>query len=163
MNASNAIKLGLAVLSLAVAGFLAVRFVRQSGGASEKAFFYDLSEQKLFSAARGAVPPIRGLNDDKEDAVRAMVISTNGNPRDRKSWKISYLEMCSPELKREFEAAQASGSNPQISRGAAQNHRLVRRLTDTQWHALTSAEAERIVSEWLTAGPDGGPAVVCTP
>lgn len=157
------LKLVLALFMLAAAVFLVIRFLRQDDGISEKAFFYDLSEQKLFAAPRGAVPPIRGINDAAEDAVRAVVISTNDNPRDRKTWKIAYLEKCTPELKKQFENAQATGSSPPMGRGAAQNQRLVRRLTDAQWFSLASDEGEKIVSEWLTTGPGGTAPVVCTP
>lgn len=163
MSTSNSIKLALAVLMLIASGFFVLRSMLQNDGVSEKAFFYDLSERKLFAAPRTAVPPIRGLNDNQEDAVRAVVISTNGNASDKKSWAIAYLEMCSPELKKQFETAQAEGSTPQMGRSAAQSHRLVRRLRDTQWVSLASTEGERIVSEWLTAGPGGTPAVVCAP
>jgi hypothetical protein len=109
------------------------------------------------------VPPIKGINDAQEDAVRAVVISTNGNPRNRSSWKISYFEMYSPELKRQMEAAQASGTSPAMGGRMAQAHRFVRRPSDTQWFPLNSIQGEQIVSEWLGAGPGGGPAVVCTP
>lgn len=163
MKPSSSIKLVLALLALAGAGYLLVQFFRQNDGISEKAFFYDLSEQKLFAAPRGAVPPIRGINDAQEDAVRAVVISTNGNPRDRKGWTIAYLEKCTPELKKQFENAQATGSSPPMGRGAAQNQRLVRRLTDTQWFSLASDEGERIVSEWPSTGPGETAPVVCTP
>ena len=163
MKASSSIKLVLALLMLAGAGYLLVQFFRHGDGISEKAFFYDLSERKLFAGSRSAVPPIRGINDAQEDAVRAVVISTNGNPRDRKGWKIAYLEMCTPELKKQFESAQASGTPPPMGRGAAQSHRLVRRLTDAQWFSLASDEGEKIVGEWVTGGPGGTPPVVCTP
>lgn len=163
MNRSDLIKLALAAAILGVAGFFLFQFFNRDSGVSEKVFFYDQSEQKLFAAPRNSIPPIRGLDNEAEDAVRAVVISTNGNPRDKKSWEISYLETCSPELKKQFSAAQASGTSAQIGRDAAQRHRLVRRLNDKTWYSLSSEEGERIVSAWLTAGPGGTPAVVCTP
>ena len=159
----NSLKLALSVVMLAVAVFLFVRFLRQDDNISEKAFFYDLSEKKLFAGPRKGVPPIRGINDEAEDAVRAVVISTNGNPRDKKSWKVTYLETYSPELKKQFQTAQTRGSSPVMGRVAAQSHRLVRRLQETQWFSLNSSEGEKIVSEWLTAGTGGTPAVICSP
>lgn len=160
---SQALKLALAVVLLALAGVAWFRWGGLDGGGTDGAWFYDLSEGRLFTAPRSAIPPIRGLNDEQEDAVRAVVISTNGNPRDRAARTIAYLETYSPELKRQMEAARAAGESPPMGRGLAQAHRLVRRLHDRQWYPLTSPEAERIVSEWLTAGPNGGPAVICPP
>ncbi len=157
------VKLALAAVLLALAAFLGWRFLQDARAPSDAAFFYDLSERKLFVGPRAAIPPIRGCNDDLEDAVRAVVVSTNGNPDDRAAWVISYLEMYSPELKREMETARAEGRSPSMGRGAAQAHRFVRRPDDPQWFPLTSPEAEQVVAAWLTAGPDGGPAVICTP
>jgi len=163
MDKSALVKLAAALILLGAAGYSTFRWVRQGGGGSEKAFFYDLSEEKLFTGPRTAVPPIKGLNDALPDAVRAVVISTNGNPADKSSWKIAYLEMYSPELKSQIEAARAAGTSPAMGGRMAQAHRFVRRLSDPQWFSLSSPEGERIVNEWLTAGPGGGPAVVCTP
>lgn len=157
------LKLAAALGLLALAAFMTARFLRSGPGGSDLAFFYDQSEGRLFSAPRTAIPPIRGLNDDQPDAVRAVVIATNGHPRDRRARAIAYLEKYSPELKRQMETAQATGASPAMGREQAQMHRFVRRLRDSQWYPLTSPEAERIVSEWLTAGPDGQPAVICTP
>jgi hypothetical protein len=156
-------KLAAALGLLALAAVVAARFVRPGPGGSDLAFFYDQSEGRLFTAPRTAIPPIRGLNDNRPDAVRAVVIATNGNPRDKRARAVAYLEMYSPELKRQMEAAQATGASPEMGRELAQVHRFVRRLQDSRWYPLTSPEAERIVSEWLTAGPNGQPAIICTP
>lgn len=163
MSPSAYLKITMALVLLLTATLLTVQFFRQNAGPSEVTFFYDQSEQKLFTGPRHAVPPIRGINDAAEDAVRAVVISTNGHPRDKKSWQIAYLETCTPELKRQMEAAQASGSSPEMGRGLAQAHRLVRRLSETNWYPMVSPEAEQIMSAWLTAGPGGEPATICTP
>ncbi len=156
-------KLAGALALLVAAGWLMWRFFADDGGVSTKTYFYDLSERRLFAGPRDAIPPIKGLNDAAEDAVRAVVISTNGNPGDKAARKIAYLEKYSPQLKREMEAARASGASPSMGRAMAQAHRFVRRLDDPQWYPMTTDEAERIVNEWLTAGPGGGPAVICTP
>lgn len=162
MSKSERAKLVVSLVLLLIATVFMVRFLRQTGGTDE-AFFYDLSEQKLFTAPRTAVPPIKGLNDDKEDAVRAVVVSTTGNPREESSWKVVYLEMYSPELKRQMEAAQATGTSPEMGRGGAQSHRFVRRVGEDQWHAMNSSEGERIVTEWAAPGENGVTPVVCTP
>jgi hypothetical protein len=163
MQRSELPKLVVAIVVLAVAGLLLWRFLGADSGVSERAFFYDLSRQKLFTGPRTAVPPIKGTDDDKEDAVRAVVISTNGNPADKKSWTIAYLEMYAPDLKKQMEEAQATGGSPRMGRALAQTQRLVRRLHDTQWFALSTAEGERIVTEWATPGASGITPVVCTP
>src|SRR5258706_5028097 len=99
MKKSNALKVTLAVALLTGAGFILYRSFSQDDGVSEKTFFYDLSEKKLFPASREELPPIRGLNNQEEDAVRAIVISVNGNPKDKASLKIAYLEKYAPEFK----------------------------------------------------------------
>jgi hypothetical protein len=163
MQVSERAKTYLAVALFAVAGFLSVRFFRSGSSQNDATFFYDLSEQKLFTAPRTSVPPIRGVNDFAEDAVRAVVISTNGNPADKTSWTIAYLEKYSAELKAQIEAARASGGSPGMSRGAALGHRFIRRLSDTEWFAMNTAEAEKIVAAWATPGPNGITPVVCSP
>ncbi|MBN8247647.1 MAG: hypothetical protein J0L84_09410 [Verrucomicrobia bacterium] len=157
------LKIAAAAALFAVAGVLVWRFLQEDGGVSERAFFYDQSEQKLFVADRGLVPPIQGINDATEDGVRAVVVSTNGRPDDRRTWVVAYLETCTPELKRQLMAARAAGTPPEIGRTAAQSLRLVRRPQDADWVALTTPEGERIVSEWVTAGPGDSQPVVCTP
>lgn len=148
---------------LGMAVFLFARFLRDDGGVSEKAFFYDLSEKKLFTAARTLVPPIKGLNNADEDAVRAVVVSTTGKPEDKSSWKIAYLEKYSPELKQQMEAAQATGTSPQMGRGNAQAHRFVRRVDDPQWFPLNTAEAEQVLGELTRPGSNGLTPVVVAP
>jgi len=163
MNRVQWVKLAGSLLMLGVAGFFLMRFWREDSGVSEKAFFYDLSEKKLFVAERGLVPPIRGMNDTTEDGVRAVVISTNGRPEDPASRRIAYLEKYSPELKRQMEEAKARGGSPEMGRTAAQGHRWVKRVDDAQWVSLLTPEGERLVSEWAVPGPDGLSPVVCTP
>ncbi len=163
MDRGQFIKLIGAVALLALAVWMGWRFLADNVGISGKAYFFDLSEQRLFAGPRDAIPPIKGLNDAVEDAVRAVVIATNGVAADKASRRIAYLEKYSPELKREMEAAQASGTSPSMGRGLAQAHRFVRRVDGSQWYPLTTEEAEKIVNEWLTAGPGGGPAVICSP
>ena len=145
------------------AGVLLRSFWRNDSGVSEQAFFYDLSEKKLFVADRGQIPPIRGLNNTTEDGVRAVVISTNGQPKDKATWQIAYLEMYSPELKKELTAAKAAGIASSVSRGAAQALRFVKRVGDAQWVSLTSNECEQLVTEWVALGTGGTQAVVCSP
>lgn len=162
-NHSNTGKLAAALGMLALAGFLGWRWMSEDTGISERAFFYDLSEGRLFVADRGSIPPIRGVNDEAEDGVRAVVVSTNGQPDKKSTWVIAYLETYAPELKQQFVAAQASGKPPEISRTAGQALRLVKRPTDTNWVSLATPEGEQIVNEWLSLGTESSPPVICTP
>ncbi len=156
-------KLGLAVALLGVAGVLLFRWMNAGSGVSEKAFFYDLSERRLYVADRGLIPPIAGVNDPTEDGVRAVVVSTNGQPDQKSTWVIAYLETCAPELKEKLQAAKAAQTAPEISRTTAQGLRLVKRPNDSNWVSLATAEGEQIVAEWLQWGTDKNPPVICTP
>ncbi len=162
MNKTNALKLVLALALLGVAGFMLIRVLRRDTGVSESTFFYDLSERKLFAAPREALPPIRGLNDTEEDAVRAVVIAPNGNPEDKAGRKIAYLEKYAPELKQHLEKVRAGEAEP-LPTKARNGYRFVKRVEDAEWHSLSSPEGERIVAEWNVAGPDGKYPVVCVP
>ena len=162
MNKANVLKLALALVLLGGAGFLALRFFRQDDGIAETTFFYDLSEKKLFAAPREALPPIRGLNNAEEDAVRAVVIAPNGNPKDVRARKIAYLEKYAPEFKRQLEQVRSGQANP-LPRGARDAYRFVKRVEDAEWRALNSPEGEKILNEWNVSGPDGKFPAVCTP
>jgi hypothetical protein len=163
MRPDALVKLVLALAMLALAAVILWRYGRGREGVAEQAFFYDLSRQKLFLGPRTAVPPIRGIDGPEEDGVRAVVISTNGKPEDKASRTIAYLEMYSPELKRQMEHAQRTGTSPEMGRGLAQAHRFVRRLSDQDWFPLNSPEGERIVTEWARPGPNGITPVVYGP
>ncbi|NOS68882.1 MAG: hypothetical protein HOP33_03035 [Verrucomicrobia bacterium] len=162
MNRSNVFKLVLAVALLGVATFMLVRFLRQGDGVSEQTFFYDLSEKKLFAASREALPPIRGLNNAEEDAVRAVVIAYNGNPKDKASRKIAYLEKYAPEFKVQLEKVRAGQAEP-LARDSRNTFRFVKRVEDADWHTVSSPDGEKILTEWNVAGPDGKFPAVCVP
>ncbi len=162
MNRPNVFKLVLAVALLGVATVLLVRFLRQGDGISEQTFFYDLSEKKLFAAPREALPPIRGLNDAEEDAVRAVVISTTDNPQAKASRKIAYLEKYAPEFKQQLEQVRTGSAEP-LPRGARNEFRFVRRVNEGEWHPVSSPEGEKILTEWNVPGLDGKFPAVCVP
>ena len=162
MNRSNVFKLVLAVALLGGATVLLIRFLRQGDGISEQTFFYDLSEKKLFAAPREALPPIRGLNNAEEDAVRAVVISTTDSPQAKASRKIAYLEKYAPEFKQQLEQVRTGQAEP-LPRGARNAFRFVRRVNEGEWHAVGSPEGEKILTEWNVPGPDGKFPAVCVP
>jgi hypothetical protein len=160
--------LALALVLLAGAAFRFSRFLGERGQSGENAYFYDLSERKLFVAPRTRVPPIRGINNDEPDGMRAIVISASGNPKDKASQKIAYLEKYAPELKQQFEAMQSgqesrAPSGGRIGRGAAQSFIFVCRVNEESWYPVNSTEGERIMTEWQVPGQDGKTPVVCAP
>ena len=166
-NGNQGLKLLLSLGLLVVAGIVFAVHYSRNRGPNELAYFYDLSEEKLFTAPLSAVPPIQGVNDDEEDGVRAVVIAPGGDPTVKEGRKIVYLEKYSPEFKRQVEEMRKDESvatQPgRIGRSAAQGHTFVRRLTDSTWYPLNTAEAEKIVTEWHVAGPNGKYPAVCVP
>jgi hypothetical protein len=163
MNNLEKFKLAAALAALGVAGFFLVGFFRGGDGVSDAVFFYDLSEKKLFPAPRTAVPPIQGVNNAEKDGVRAVVISTTGDPKDKKSWKIAYLEKYSDELKAQMETSQREGTTRQMGRAEALGHRFVARAEQLRWLPMKSAEAEQVLNEWTTMGTNGTTPIVCSP
>ena len=100
--------------------------------------------------------------------VRAIVISTTGNAADKEHREIAYLEKYSPEIKELFEEvrqARMAGRSEEgrIDRRQVPANTLVRRLHETEWHALNTTEGKAIASEWNAPGPDGRTPVVCSP
>ena len=156
------IQLALAVVLLGGAGLLTARFVGQDKGVSESSFFYDLSKKELFAGPREALPPIRGLDDATEDAVRAVVISPSGNPKDKAGRRIAYLEKYAPELKQHLRQVREGKAEPLPSK-ARNALRFVKRVDDDQWHALNTPQGEKILAEWNVAEPDGKYPAVCVP
>ena len=161
INSRNIVTVLVATGLLGLAAYGFARFFSRNGGVSEKEFFYDLSEKKLFTASREALPPIRGLNDAQEDAVRAVVIS-RGNPDDKSTRTIAYLEKYEPELKKSIADVRAGKAEP--LRSAVRNgYRLVKRVEDAEWHRLDTPEGQAILNGWNVAGTDGKFPVVCVP
>ena len=166
MDRASAIKLvAITLLLLAAAAMIVISIRTRMSHSDGMVYFYDLSQQKLFPAPRSSVPPIRGIDNDELDGVRAIVISENGNPADRKHRRIAYLEKYTPQLKAQFEAIQKNGAtvSTSIRREDVPASTLVRRLTDRDWYPMDSAEGEKIVAEWNIPGPDGNYPVVCVP
>ena len=158
--------LALILLAAAVVCFIKLSPARESR--DENAYFYDLDEQKLFVAPRSSIPPIKGIKGAAMAGVRAIVVSKTGDPADKKHRQIAYLEKYSPEIKQLFEEvrqARAEGHSAEgrIDRSQIPPNTWVRRLKDTDWHALSTPEGEQIANEWNTPGPDGRVPVICSP
>src|SRR2546426_600939 len=135
VNKRAVLMLVFAVALLTGAGFRFARFFHEGGSPDGLAYYYDVSERKLFVASRTLVPPIRGMNDGELDGMRAIVVSASGDPKDKASQKVAYLEKYAPELKQQLESMQsgqevAASPAGRISRGAAQSFTLVCRLEE---------------------------------
>ncbi len=162
MNSSNSTKIVIALLLLAGAAFGFYRFFSKDDGVSEKSFFYDLSEKKLFAAARETLSPTRGINDSTEDGVRAVVICKSGDPDNPANHSIAYLEKYTPELRQNIEQARTGKAEPMSARDHAKN-RLVAFAGEDKWHTADSAEGQKITKSWHVAGADGNYPTVCSP
>jgi hypothetical protein len=162
------VKIVLALVLLAAAVLLFLKLSPARENQNGDAYFYDLEEQKLFVAPSGSIPPINGIKGAAQAGVRAIVIAPEGDPADKKHLQIAYLEKYTPEIKALFEEvhqARKEGRSEQgrIDRKEVAPNTLVRRLHDTEWQPITSAEGKKIASEWNTSGPDGRMPVVCSP
>jgi hypothetical protein len=162
MNKAQLIKLTLAIALLSAAALLFAKFLRRDSGITENTYFYDISQKKLFSAPRESLPPMRGLDNADEDAVRAVVIAVNGNPKDKASRKIAYLEKYAPELKDHL-AKVRDGKAQALPRGSRDSYRFIKRVDDLEWKPINTPEGEKILGEWNVPGPDGKYPVVCVP
>ena len=151
-----------AVALLGGAALIFARFLKRGDGVVENTFFYDLSEKKLFAASRELLPPIRGLNGNEEDAVRAVVIVSSANARDKAARKIAYLEKYAPELKQHLAKVRDGQAEP-LPRGTRDSYRFVKRVNDAEWRPVSSPEGEKILGEWNVPGPDGKFPIVCVP
>jgi hypothetical protein len=168
MKKPAAIKIVLSLVLLSASVFLFIKLSPARESENGGAYFYDLHEQKLFVAPQGSIPPIIGIKGAAGAGVRAIVISTNGDPSDKKHLQIAYLEEYSPEIKALFEEvhqARLAGRSEEgrIDRKQVHANTLVRRLHDTEWRSLDTTEGKEIVNEWNVPGPDGQTPVVCSP
>ena len=162
MTKSALAKLLLAVILLAGAGFGFYRYFRDDSGISEKTYFYDLSAKKLFAAPREAVPPIRGIDNAEEDAVRAIVICVSGDPEKAANRKIAYLEKYTPELKQNLEQVRDGKAQP-LPRGQRKGYIYVKRSEDKDWYRADTPEGEAVMNGWDVPGQDGKMPIVCVP
>jgi hypothetical protein len=168
MNKAALIKIVLALVLIGAAAALYLKLSPARERQDGDAYFYDLREQQLFVAPRGSIPPVAGIKGEALAGVRAIVISTNGNPADKKHLQIAYLEKYSPDIKQLFEEvrqARAAGRSEEgrINRQQVVANTLVQRLHETEWYSLATAEGKKIANEWNVPGPDGRTPIVCSP
>ena len=134
----------------------------------ESSYFYDLSKRALFEAPIDSVPPIRGIDDNEPDGVRAIVVSTSGNCRDAESRRILYLEKYSDLLKHEMEARLSTPPGTEapsttISRAQARMHTFVKAIEDADWSTIDSERGEALINRLSTPDPSGKLPLPCVP
>ena len=166
MRADERKKLTLASVLFA----LAILFFVLLGPSNREAlqYFYDESEQKLFTTSTGSILPIKGINDNQFDGVRAIVIAPKGRCGDESVRRIAYLEKWSPQLKQQMEAAErakaAGHAVPNlVGRSQRKFHQFVRRTESTQWYHMNTDEAAKIMATLRTKDAEGKIPEVCTP
>lgn len=162
------LKVGAALLVLFITGwFVAVqsRAFWDSGEAGAKVWFYDPTRKRLYSTSKKTVPP----DSRTSGGVRAVVVAFKTGEKDRHKLKVAYLETYRPELKAELVqiiAARAGKKyeEPTPSRDYLQTNTLVRLLDETNWYSASSADGQRVTSEWRSwRGPEGQRPVICVP
>ncbi|HAO66542.1 MAG TPA: hypothetical protein DCR17_07630 [Verrucomicrobiales bacterium] len=161
-------QLAFAVLVFGLAGWFFYKHFQNLAPSEPSSYFYDLSEGELFVAPKSFVPPIQGINDEKQDGVRAVVIAPDGDCSNTSNRRIAYLEMYSPELKKQFESFRnrdEKGTSPiqTISRSRAKAHHFVRLPGESQWHPIRSQKGLEITEGWRLPGPDGKEPIACVP
>ena len=166
MRADEKKKLTLAGVLFALAILFFVLFSSPESEALE--YFYDESEQKLYTAPAGSIPPIKGTNDGQLDGVRAIVIAPKGQRNDESAHRIAYLEKWSPQLKQHMEAAAKAKAAGQavpnvVDRSQRKFHQFVRREDSPQWYSLNTDEAAKIMAVLRTKDAKGNTPDICTP
>jgi hypothetical protein len=159
---SEARKIALVVAIFAIAGGV---WLLTGGSRSDEpmAYFYDLSEQKLFEAPQEAFAPIEGIGGESGDGVEAVVVHCPLCAPDQR--RISYLKTHTPEYKRAREAARQAGEGiPGITRQWIADNTLVRLVDEQEWHVASSPEGIKVVSSWKRRCAEHGKwEKLCTP
>ena len=131
-------------------------------------FYYDESEKKLFHAPATSIPPIKGINDEAYDGVRAILIAPKGKSGDESARRIAYLSKWSPQLKQQREAAikakEAGLAVPNIiDRSQRKYHQFVRTVDSSEWYSLNTDQAAKIIAVLRTKDSQGKLPEVCKP
>ena len=161
-------------LAAAAVGFVSTRVhgFRRTGEEGATIWFYDQSEKRLYEVPRDTIPPHKGIGGRSGDGVRAVVVAFRAEQSDPRKRRIAYLETYTPALKELLERAGAARAAGRAFKGGVpprdssyfQTNCLVKGPEESEWHASSSPEGRRAMTEWRSwRGPDGQPPVVCVP
>lgn len=149
---SRPLQLALLLAILATVGAL---FVRRSTGGKPGKYFYDLSEQRLYTVPHETLPPDLGIGGAPDDGMEALVVRCPkcGASRNR----IVYLTKLAPELRQRILADRASESGGRgYSRAEIFQQTLVCRFGEDVWHPLSTDEGKAIRDSWAGTCPEHG-------
>ncbi|MCG3128449.1 MAG: hypothetical protein CHACPFDD_03338 [Phycisphaerae bacterium] len=154
MSRSDTLKLLLACGALLVSA--AFVFWSRRGAAPPGAFFYDLSEKRLYAAPRDAFAPVEGVGGETGDGVEAIVVRCEQCPAELR--RVAYLQTHSTEFKQRHDAAKAAGGAPiaELTRAYIAANTLVRTVDGSEWFATSTPEGSRIVRDWKRRCPQHG-------
>ncbi|MBK7403302.1 MAG: hypothetical protein IPJ41_01380 [Phycisphaerales bacterium] len=161
----DSVKAVVAVVLLVAAGLIVMFFLR-ARSTGDVAYYYDVSEKKLYAAKAAQVPPLPGVGGESGDGVVAVVVVCGGKTSER---KIAYLMTYSPELASAMKQAEASrngqGAYPEQlnDRAWVGTNTLVRREDDPSWHAMSSSEGQAALAVLNAKCEDGSYPRVCSP
>ena len=162
------------VLALVAVAFISkqVGGCRKTGEEGATTWFYDQSEKRLYEVPRDTIPPHKGIGGPSGDGVRAVVVAFRVEQNDPRKRRIAYLETYTPEFKDLLDKVQAARASRQAFKGRIpsrdseyfQTNCLVKGPEESEWHASSTPEGRRVMTEWRSwRGPDGQPPVVCVP
>ena len=140
----------IAVGALAAFALLMV-FRTVTRDTSPRAWYYDLSEGRLYAASLLGIPPLEGIGGERGDGVKAVVIAPEGECSDADARRIVYLLTYTDEYKRlKTQARETGEANETADRGFQATSTLVKRVDDAEWVVANSPEGEAIVMEFNT-------------
>lgn len=163
MNNHTRIILKCLVVLIGLGALTYVLFFRDpnpQGPGESMAYFYDLSEKQLFAASSSHLPPVEGINDQQQDAVRAIVIRSAGAPDEPTHRRIAYLQKMTDKMKSAIVAAQDNVETPYKH---TRSDVLVKRLDDDAWRRVNSAKGKSIISQWRVKDANGNYPQICAP
>lgn len=164
MTRIDAAKIAAASLCLA-AGVVAYVAFRGKGVPGERSYFYDLSEERLYTARTTELLPTDGVGGAPGDGVLAFVYTCKGG----KERNIAFLQTFTPELSakmREADAAHSAGRPPPEEiqdRVFLSSNTLVRRVGSGDWVPRSSDEGQAIIAILTRPCEGGGFPKLCSP
>lgn len=136
------------VLGVVIVAAVAIAFRNLTTDTGPQDWYYDLSEGQLYTAPLGSITPLPGIGGESGDGVEAKVLAPEGRCGDKSARKIAYLVTYTEEYRRLKAEVEKTGQLNQTSDKSFQAaSTMVRRVTDTEWFAATSAEGEAVINE----------------